>query len=478
MRPRLSLGLQIFVAYAVFVAMAGWFVLRTIADEIKPGVRQSTEETLVDTANLLAEILREDVRNGTLNRGALAAALSAYGKRRPDAQIWGIAKTAVNHRIYVTDGRGIVLADSTGAAVGQDYSQWNDVYLTLRGRYGARSTQEVPGDELSTVMHVAAPIVDGGRIIGVVTVAKPNRTLQPYIDRTERRLGLLGGGLILLGLALGALFAWWVSRATRSLTAYAERVSRGERAQAPDISTGEFGRLAGALETMRTELEGKAYVERYVQTLTHELKSPIAAIRAASELLRDDMTPEQRRRFLANIDDESARTQQLVDRLLDLAQLEQRRGLVEFVAVPLHDVIEAVLQGEAGRIAKAAVHVSVDVPQGIVLRGERFLLRQALTNLLDNALDFTPVGGSISVGAIAAGPLVDIRVRNSGEPIPGFALPRVTERFYSLPRPSTGRKSTGLGLSFVVEIAALHDGQFEIRNVDGGVEARLALPAA
>jgi two-component system sensor histidine kinase CreC len=67
-------------------------------------------------------------------------------------------------------------------------------------------------------------------------------------------------------------------------------------------------------------------------------------------------------------------------------------------------------------------------------------------------------------------------VFNQGEPIPDYALPRVTERFYSLPRPATGRKSTGLGLSFVREAAHLHDGAFQIRNVEDGVEARLTLP--
>ena len=88
----------------------------------------------------------------------------------------------------MTDAKGIVLLDSSGVAVGQDYSRWNDVYLTLRGEYGARSTRSDPDDASSSVMYVAAPIRDNGKIIGVVTVAKPNSSLQPYVDRTERRL--------------------------------------------------------------------------------------------------------------------------------------------------------------------------------------------------------------------------------------------------------------------------------------------------
>src|SRR5690606_35927516 len=115
-------------AYFLFVGLSGWFVLSTVMDEIRPGVRQSTEETLVDTANLLAELLRDDVRAGRLAEGRLPQLLAAYGRREPQASIWGVEKTAVNHRIYVTDARGIVLLDSSGEALGQDYSRWNDVY--------------------------------------------------------------------------------------------------------------------------------------------------------------------------------------------------------------------------------------------------------------------------------------------------------------------------------------------------------------
>src|SRR5689334_13064026 len=162
---RMSLSLRLFLAYCVFVAASGYFVLSTMNAQVKPGIRQSTEETLVDTANLLAELLREDVKNGSLDQSRLPALLSAYGRRDPRANIWGIEKHSVSHRIYVTDDKGIVLFDSSGQAVGMDYSRWNDVYRTLRGEYGARTSQSIPGDESSTIMYVAAPITESDKII-------------------------------------------------------------------------------------------------------------------------------------------------------------------------------------------------------------------------------------------------------------------------------------------------------------------------
>ncbi len=472
----MPLGVRIFLAYFLFVGLSGWFVLSTVMDEIRPGVRQSTEETLVDTAHLLAVLLREDVRDGRLAQGQLPELLRAYGQRQPGAQIWGVAKNQVNHRIYVTDANGVVLLDSSGLAVGQDYSRWNDVYLTLQGRYGVRSTREDPDDPDSSVMYVAAPIVDGERILGVVSVAKPNRTLQPYIERSQRRLGWLGAGLIGLGLLVGGLLSWWLSGSLRRLTRYAQAVSEGQRAELPQVRGGELGQLAQAVERMRTELEGKAYVERYVHTLTHELKSPLAAIRGAAELLEGEMPEAQRQRFVANIGEEGERLQNLIERLLHLAQVEQRQGLEERVAVPLQPMIDELVHAQMARIEQRQVQVDNRVDASQIVLGERFLLRQALSNLFDNALDFTPPGGLIRFDCAADDEAVQLRLFNQGQAIPDYALSRLTERFYSLARPATGRKSTGLGLNFVQEVAQLHGASLDIVNVEGGVEVCLRFP--
>ncbi|WP_285372983.1 two-component system sensor histidine kinase CreC [Pseudomonas sp. lyk4-TYG-107] len=471
----MSLGLRIFLVYVLFIGLTGYFVLNTVMEEIRPGVRQSTEETLVDTANLMAEILRDDFKAGTLSENRWPELLRAYGERQPQATIWGLPKNQVNHRIYVTDAKGIVVLDSSGVAVGQDYSRWNDVYLTLRGEYGARSSRSDPNDANSSVMHVGAPIRDNGRIIGVVTVAKPNSSLQPYVDRTERRLLFYGAGLIGLGLLFGALLSWWLSRALHRLTGYAQAVSEGRRVEVPHYRGGELKQLATAVEQMRTQLEGKAYVERYVHTLTHELKSPLAAIRGAAELLQDEMPAIQRLRFVGNIDSESARMQQLIERLLNLAQVEQRQGLDERVAVPLAALVDDLLRAQAARIEGRRLTVEQTIAPDLLLIGEPFLLRQALGNLLENALDFTPVAGLLRFSAERVGEQVELRLFNEATAIPEYALTRLSERFYSLPRPDTGRKSTGLGLNFVEEVVKLHGGSMHIRNVESGVEVTLRL---
>src|SRR3546814_12772057 len=99
------------------------------------------EDTLADTANVLAELATDDFLAGHIDDGRFAARVRGLADRDIDARIWGFRKHSSDYRVYATDARGIVVFDSSGRDVGREYSRWNDVYLTLRGEYGARSTQ-------------------------------------------------------------------------------------------------------------------------------------------------------------------------------------------------------------------------------------------------------------------------------------------------------------------------------------------------
>lgn len=467
---------RLFLGYFAVLTIAAWFLVTGALDEVKPAMRQSAEETLVDTANLLAELVRADVLAGRLDDSDFASALEGFAGREFNADIYGVTKQRAALHIYVTDERGIVRFDTQGTAVGADYSRWNDVYLTLRGEYGARSSRADPADEQSTIMYVAAPIRDGERIIGVLSVGKQNRTVQPFIDRSERRIVV--GGLVTLGgtAALAVLLSFWLSRGVGQLVRYADAVGAGRRVRLPAIAGPELQRLGAAIEGMRIQLEGKAYVEQYTQILTHELKSPLAAIKASAELLEDELPAGDRERFARNIEAEARRLQQIIDRLLGLAQIEQRQALQEPGAVSLHALVADMAAAHGALITERGLVVDNRIDATLSVHGERFLLQQALDNLLLNALDFTAAGGRIVFTAARRGAHLDIDCRNAPASIPDYALPRVGERFFSLPRPATGRKSSGLGLSVVQQVAELHGGAFSLDNDGDGVRARLRLP--
>ncbi|MDR7136334.1 two-component system sensor histidine kinase CreC [Lysobacter niastensis] len=469
----MKIGLRIFLGYFVIVALAALLLARVFVAEVKPGVRQAMEDTLIDSANVLAELATDDLLAGRINDGNFARRVRALRGRDIGADIWGFDKRAANYRLYVTDARGIVVFDSAGNDVGKDYSRWNDVYLTLRGRYGARSTRSDPADPNSTVMHVAAPIRDGDRIIGVLTIAKPNSTIAPFIERSQAVV--MRWGIVLMGVALlvGLVAAWWLSRQLGNLRRYANAVTAGERATVPDAA-GEFGELGSALETMRGRLEGKQYVEQYVHTLTHEMKSPLAAIRGSAELLDPatgdpPMAEADRARFVASIRAQSERLAQMIDKMLALAAVEHRQRLESPGAVDLADVAREAAEQCAHRLSQRGLQLQLEVGEApLTVSGDAFLLRQAVINLIDNAADFSRAHGIVELRLRSQGDAVQVEVSDRGAGIPDFALPRVFERFYSLARPDNGSRSSGLGLCFVAEVAQLHGGTASLDNREGG----------
>ena len=454
---------RILLGFLVFLAVGLYAFDDRLTKRVERQYLEAAEESMVDVAQLLAARLEAE----GFDIAGLRREWEAARKREFSAKIYNFTKTTVDMNLYVTDERGVVVFDSDGGrAEGQDYRGRRDVLFTLAGQYGARSTLIDPKDPDSSVMFVAAPIRRDGRIAGVVSVSKAQRSLFAFRDETRLRIRTFG--LIYFGaVAVGAyLVVTLFSRPIRRLTAYAQAVARGERAVPPRGGSGEAATLGRAFEEMRDALENRAYVENYVQTVTHEMKSPVAAIRGAAELLHEDMPPERRERFVANIQAEARRLQNIIDRLLALSALESRKRLDQPAVIPLADLAHAVCDQLQPAAEARGLRLALTCEGQPEVLGESFLLESALHNLLQNAIDFSPEGGAIHVRIApdATARTAKITVEDEGPGIPDYALPRLFERFYSLARPGTGRKSSGLGLCFVREAAALHGGGIHVEN--------------
>jgi two-component system sensor histidine kinase CreC len=477
----MKLRLRFFIVIALVAGLAAWQLYANFREQLKPALQQATEDVLVDTAAAFALVAEQDLREGRLANGHLAQALRDLPQRDLQARIWGHARHRSSIGVYVTDARGIVLFDSAGKREGFDYSRWNDVYLTLRGEYGARSSKEDPNDKLSSVMYVGTPLRDdSGRIVGVLTVYKPIQSLQPFLIKGEEALSRQALLILLAALLLGLVLAWWIARGIGRLVDYADATARGERQPLPVTGSSELDRLAAAMEHMRSEIDGRRYIEDYVQALTHEMKSPLAAIGASAELLQEESLPAaDRERFLGSIRQQNLRAQSLIERLLHLARLEQRRTLEPAAPVNLAELWASTCEEAAPRLQQKSLRIEQHLEAGATVRGDAFLLRLALGNLLDNALAFAPSGSVLDADLRVEEGTALFRLRDHGSGIPDYALAQVFDRFYSLPRPDGGPRSSGLGLPLVREIALLHGGSITLQNhPDGGAVALLRLPAA
>ena len=468
------------LSVVIIVALGFGLLADTLMGDIEHENFQATEEVLIDTANVLAAITETGVKDHQLDPSILRAAFPEALKRQFDARVFDLTKTKVNVHAYLTDKKGIVLFDSDeGKLEGKDLSKSNDVRFTLAGAYGARSTRIDPHDSATSILHIGAPVRDGKDIIGVLTVRKPKLDQWFFVQQRRSKIQistlLIGAGIALF---IGAVF-YWVLDPLRQLTTYVLAVKRGERPARPDLrASSDVNMLATALEEMREELEGRDYAATYVQTLTHELKSPLAAIRATSELLAENnMDDAQRKRFVESLRVETERTEHLIRQLLRLAEVERQKSLNKKASVDLREVVEQAMAELASMAEAKCVRIEPQFDEPAIIEGDETLLKRAVMNLLENAIDFSPTAGVVAVTLARDETAMKLRIEDQGPGIPEYALPRLFERFYSLKHKQTGRKGSGLGLCFAKETAELHGGSLALMNrEEGGARAVLELP--
>jgi two-component system sensor histidine kinase CreC len=465
--------------FIAFIITLGFYQLaRNFLAEVEPQTFQATEEVMVDLANLLAEVVAADV----FKADELRTAVEGAHRREIEARIFEHTKRTVGIHVYLTDAKGVVVFDSdAGRREGEDFAGKRDVARTLAGKYGARSSRDRENDSTTSVLYVAAPVGNPAKPDGVLTVYKAQADVLPLVRERQRIIytacGMIGGGILFL---IGAVFLW-LFHPIGKITEYARAIERGERPQKPKIGIGrEVNTLAHALDSMRDVLEGRRYAERYIQTLTHEMKSPLAAIRGAAELLDEEMPVDVRKRFLENIRAETARSERLINRLLELAAIEGRSSLEKPEELDFHAIVARAID-QARPLAEVA-GVRLDdraATSPVLLRGDSFILRAAVTNLLENAIDFSPRGGAVDIDVESAGGNVVLTIRDHGPGVPDYAREKIFERFYSLRHHSSKRKGTGLGLTLVRETAELHGGSITLEPAaGGGTLARLTLPLA
>jgi two-component system phosphate regulon sensor histidine kinase PhoR len=324
-------------------------------------------------------------------------------------------------------------------------------------------------------LYVAVPIADGS---SAIRIAVPLSAINRQATQIHGKILASTALAFLPAILIAAILARYISRRLATIMSHAGELARGNfRARLPDTDSSEFGQLAQTLNETAVNLqETVAQLQRehselqklervrkdFVINVSHELRTPLASIQGYTETLIDGAMadPNYNMRFLGIIRHNAERLARLTEDLLTLSRVEQKRQKFEFenhsVNALIHDAFEMMRPiAEKGRIELREERA----PENAVVCCDSEAVSQILSNLMENAIKYTPAGGQISVGALSLGSMVEFFVRDTGIGIPEEDLPRLFERFYRVDKArSRELGGTGLGLSIVKHLVAAHHG--------------------
>ena len=318
-----------------------------------------------------------------------------------------------------------------------------------------------------------------GYVVTAVPLADVTRSLQRLVE-----LEVVVGVLVLLALSAGGLLV--IGRGlvplTR-LTATARAIAGGDlgRRAAPADGRGEVGQLGLAFNTMMTNIE-QAFADReasesrlrqFLADASHELRTPLTSIRGYAELYRMGATGADLDTAVGRIEQHAVEMGVLVEELLLLAHLDETRALRR---EPVDLAVMAAEAVEDSAVTAPDRHLTLDAPGTVQIVGDAALLRRAISNLLTNALRYTPPGTPVEVGVAEDGAAATVTVRDHGPGMPPEGLVRAFDRFWRADRSRT-TSGAGLGLAIVAGVAAEHGGQASVANApDGGAVFTIRLP--
>lgn len=388
--------------------------------------------------------------------------------------------------IRIVDFNGTVVA-TTRTELGLNLVHREEVQRALEGVHVSlmrkRQTDEArpPADSISRGtqlrVFVLLPVVEGDRVWGAVILSRTPMNMRQslYHIRWYIPAGILALLAVVTFVAL--LTSRTIGRPMRELIRQTERVARGEEGAAVPLSrpgTHEVRQVSEAVARMATALETRArYISTFASGVSHEFKTPLSSIRGAVELLRDhidQMTPQERERFLVNLEEDVERLDRLVSRLTELARADVARpGTGE---TPVASVVDALVERFDGEGVRVEADVAEDAGS---VSMEREILESILANLLDNARQHGGGNVQVRVRRQADAPFLALSVTDDGPGISEGNVDKIFDRFFTTARDQGG---SGLGLAIVRALVEVHGGRIRVESGPGSTRFEVLLPRA
>jgi signal transduction histidine kinase len=377
-------------------------------------------------------------------------------------------------RVVIVDADGTSIVDTNPPAPGsRSFATRPEIVHALGGEVAAGTRHS---DTLRTdLLYVAVPVASSGIVHGAVRITYPMSAVEARITRYWLILAAIAAIVLTVVSAIGLLIARWVSRPLADVERAAAAAGAGDlTARAPtDAGPPEVRSLAASLNDTVAKLDELVRSrEAFVADASHQLRTPLAALRLRLENLEHDLAPDATPDLEAALS-EVARLSRLVDGLLALARTDSTSAAPE--PIDLRATIAERLDAWSALGAEQAVTLVADVEEALAARATPGRIEQVLDNLLANALEVSPERSNITVSAAANGEWVEIHVIDQGPGMTEHERAHAFDRFW---RADSGTSGTGLGLAIVERLVTSDGGEVELVSAGGGgIDAVVRLPA-
>lgn len=378
-----------------------------------------------------------------------------------------------NHYVEIIDQDGNVVASSDNLSSG---------VIPIPAKIRAIARQQSAGYASINNLRVAVVPLSSNQDLGYAVVAEPLSVIDTALSRVRRDF-LAGVPLILLLATAGGYFLALKSLSPiTSMNQQLQRITADNLSSRLDVSNprDELGRLTTTLNQLLERLEASfKEQQRFVADASHELRTPLAILRGETDVaLEKERGPDEYRQSLMLITEEAERLSRIVDDLFILARRPIDAPSVAKERVDLGRIVSDCARAAQVLAARKNLSLQVIATTPLTATGDDDLLKRLILNLLDNAVKYTPAGGSIQIGLTSRNGNARIVVQDTGIGIPEPDQPHVFDRFYRVDKArSRGLGGAGLGLSIAQWIVKVHRGSISVQSQPGnGSEFVVELP--
>ncbi len=493
---RISIRLLAFNVLIVFLPIAGVLFLDTYERQLLT----AQERTMAQEGRLLAAALEAQGRLEGVNAenvlvqlgqrhlsrlrvvaedGRVLADSAQLGPRRPPAPSDATptaVPTAVEHNLLYRVGslpfRLLRRADDspTDAAsdISSDLIDRPEVQSALAGRYGA-ATRISKAPRFTVTLHIAIPIRVDEEVVGAVLVSQSTGRILQALDAVRLdvfKVFLLSlAAAVILSLVAATTIARPIAALRRRASDLVDRRGRLRGMFSSSTRRDEIGDLERALAELTRQLDTHLRsTEAFAADVSHEFKNPLASIRTATDMALENVTPDERRRFLQMIQKDVARMERLLNEVREVSRIDAQLDDEELTAVSLDALLGALIESFRFRIGERGPHLDLVLEEeDLVVEASADRLTQVFENLIDNAISFSPPASTVVVTLRKRDTAAEISVADQGPGIPAEHLDRIFSRFFTYrPGESDSNDHTGLGLALVRAIVESYGGRVQV----------------